>query len=81
MFGGASVMSFPSSQMRPESGRSKPPSIRSKVVLPQPDGPRREKNSPFLMENETSSTAVSAPKRFVTWSNTRNSLANSIPLS
>ena len=30
------------------------------------------------MENETSSTAVSAPKRFVTWSNTRNSPANSI---
>ena len=59
--------------MRPESGRSKPPSILRSVVLPQPDGPRSEKNSPLPTESVTSFTAVSAPKRFVTWSKTRNS--------
>ena len=43
--------------------------------MPHPDGPRREKNSPLLTVSETSFTAVSAPKRFVTWSNTRKSPA------
>ena len=32
--------------MRPPSGRSKPAIMRSSVVLPQPDGPSRVKNSP-----------------------------------
>ena len=36
----------PSSRMRPLSGRSKPAIRRSVVVLPQPDGPSSEKNSP-----------------------------------
>ena len=31
-------------------GSSKPPIIRSSVVLPQPDGPSREKNSPRRLE-------------------------------
>ena len=32
--------------MLPPVGCSKPPIIRSVVVLPQPEGPRSEKNSP-----------------------------------
>ena len=38
-------MSRPSMRIRPRSGRSKPASILSKVVLPQPDGPKSAKNS------------------------------------
>ena len=38
--------SLPSSRMRPESGCSKPAIMRSVVVLPQPDAPSSEKNSP-----------------------------------
>ena len=37
----------PSSRMRPSSGVSKPASMRSSVVLPQPEGPSSAKNSPF----------------------------------
>ena len=32
--------------MYPSSGCSKPASMRSVVVLPQPDGPSRDRNSP-----------------------------------
>ena len=32
--------------MRPEVGSSSPAIMRSVVVLPQPDGPSRQKNSP-----------------------------------
>ncbi len=52
--------------MRPASGCSKPAIIRSVVVLPQPDGPSIEKNSPPRMVNETSLTATTSPKRLVT---------------
>jgi hypothetical protein len=33
------------------------------VVLPQPDGPRIEKNDPAGTSKETSSTAVKVPNR------------------
>src|SRR5689334_12909474 len=39
--------STPSSRIRPEVGCSKPAISRRVVVLPQPDGPSREKNSPL----------------------------------
>ena len=38
-------MSAPSMKMRPAVGRSKPASMRSSVVLPQPEAPSRQKNS------------------------------------
>ena len=44
---------------RPSLGCSKPATIRSVVVLPQPDGPSSEKNSPCLMSRSRSSTAAS----------------------
>ncbi len=40
------VTSSPSSRMRPEVGSSSPAIMRSVVVLPQPEGPSRQKNSP-----------------------------------
>ncbi len=45
LFGGTPAMSLPSMVMRPSLGVSKPASIRISVVLPQPEGPRRAKNS------------------------------------
>src|SRR4030042_950528 len=38
---------------------------RSRVVFPQPLGPRRVKKSPSPITRETSSTALSGPKHFV----------------
>src|SRR5690606_7520783 len=65
--------------MRPSSGEAKPATIRSRVVLPQPLGPRREKISPFPTEKEAPDTATKSPKRFVTFSKTRKSLILGIP--
>ena len=39
-------MSAPSIQIFPAVGASKPASMRSNVVLPQPDAPSRQKISP-----------------------------------
>ncbi len=41
--------------------------MRRRVVFPQPDGPRRVRNSPALTLRQTSSTAVSEAKRLVMW--------------
>ncbi len=43
--GGTAAMSWPSIRMRPAVGCSKPASMRSSVVLPQPEGPSSAKNS------------------------------------
>ena len=46
-FGGvADAPSAPFMRMSPAAGVSKPAIIRISVVLPQPDGPRIEKNDP-----------------------------------
>src|SRR6201996_4136208 len=50
--------------MSPEVGRSKPAIRRSVVVLPQPDGPSREKNSPDAIWRSIASTATTSSKRF-----------------
>src|SRR6266702_2554984 len=51
----------------PAVGSSSPATIRSVVVLPQPLGPRSEKNSPRSTASDTSSTAIVPwPKTFVT---------------
>ena len=42
----------------PRVGCSKPPIMRSVVVLPQPDGPSMAKNAPRGISSERSSTAV-----------------------
>src|SRR5215207_6634521 len=44
---------------------SRPAMIRISVVLPQPDGPRRQVTCPLGKVNETSSTACSEPKVLV----------------
>ena len=56
-------------QISPDSGGRNPATSRKVVVLPQPEGPSSEKNSPRRISNETASTAVTGPKRLVTWRN------------
>ena len=56
--------------MRPASGRSNPAIMRSVVVLPHPDGPSSEKNSPLPISSDTSSTAVTSSNDFETDSRT-----------
>src|SRR3954464_8126399 len=52
-------------EMVPPVIGSSPPTIRSAVVLPQPDGPTSTMNSPSSMARSSSSTArVSPPTRF-----------------
>src|SRR3954453_16107313 len=58
------VISRPSRVTRPASGRSNPATIRSRVVLPQPDGPSSETSSPAATARSTPSSTVAAPKRF-----------------
>jgi hypothetical protein len=64
--GGTAAISKPSITMLPLSGRSNPAIIRIKVVLPQPDGPSSEKNSPLRISTDTPSTATTPPKRLET---------------
>src|SRR5277367_4794813 len=67
-------MSWPPILTAPSVGSRKPEIVRSKVVLPQPEGPRIEKNSPPLIFRLTLSTAVKPPKRIVTWSRSTSAL-------
>ena len=64
--GGTSAMLSPAMEMLPEEGVSNPEIILSNVVLPQPDGPRSEKNSPCLICMETPFKALTDPKSLVT---------------
>src|SRR5688572_13082298 len=52
--------------MSPASGLSRPASSLRVVVLPQPEGPSREKNSPRAIAKETSCTAGAEPKDLLT---------------
>ena len=45
-WGGVRLMSWPSMEMVPDVGSSKPAIMRRVVVLPQPLGPRKDTNSP-----------------------------------
>ena len=56
-FGGTPAMSRPSICKDPADGSSKPAMVRSKVVLPQPEGPSSEKNSPPAMARSTERSA------------------------
>ncbi len=55
-------MSAPPMEMTPSLGSMKPEIILRIVVLPQPEGPRNEKNSPGLIATLALSTARNFPK-------------------
>jgi len=48
--------SSPASQTEPEFCRSRPPTMRINVVLPQPDGPRNMMSSPSSALSDNSLT-------------------------
>ena len=52
-YGAMPATSLPSITIVPDVGVSKPPIDRNNVVLPQPDGPSSEKNSPRRMSSDT----------------------------
>src|SRR6185295_3922249 len=54
-------MSSPASTTSPASGSTSPAIMRSTVLLPQPEGPRRETNSLGAASSDTSATATTAP--------------------
>src|SRR6476646_1056767 len=63
--GGSRVTSRPSIKTEPASGRSRPVTSRSAVVLPAPLGPKRTTNSPSFTTSERSRTASTWPKRLL----------------
>ena len=54
---GGPVTAAPRSSTWPAEGRRRPAMHLSSVVLPQPDGPTTQTNSPSSIENETFPTA------------------------
>jgi hypothetical protein len=65
LYGGSGATSTPPSSIRPSVGSSKPPIMRSVVVLPQPDGPSSARKWPRSTSSEMSSTATTSSNRFV----------------
>ena len=57
-------MSRPPCRMRPLLCASSPAMMRSSVVLPQPEGPRKQTNSPLWMSRSIASSAVNVPKDY-----------------
>ena len=66
LYGFLCVTSSVPMTMRPALGSSRPATIRSVVVLPQPEGPSRAKNDPDGIVKVRSSTALKLPNRLVT---------------
>ena len=77
---GSAVMSRSSSTTFPELGVSSPAIKRSNVVLPHPEGPRKEMNLPAGRSRSTSSTAVIGPKRLETDRSSRPGIVSPLPL-
>src|SRR6476660_4682761 len=66
LFGGVATMFSPSITISPADSLSRPASIRSSVVWPQPDGPSSAKNSLRWISSDTLSTAITSPKLLLT---------------
>src|SRR5436190_15164714 len=63
--GVSSFMRFPAMITSPEVTRSSPAIMRSVVVLPQPEGPRRQTTSPAATFKSASRTATKSPNFLV----------------
>ena len=55
---GRAVTSRPATTTRPPLAGISPPTMRSVVVLPQPEGPSRASSSPCSTSNESDATAA-----------------------
>src|SRR3989338_8517682 len=62
--GGISFTTSPAISTSPEVGFSRPAIIRSRVVFPHPEDPRRTRNSPSLVDRSTPFPACTLPKLF-----------------
>ena len=60
-FGRKPTTSRPSMRIEPALGCSKPATMRKVVVLPQPEGPRKEMNSPRSTAMSKCSTPIWPP--------------------
>src|ERR1700693_3452160 len=67
---------LPSTRTSPPSGSSNPAIMRKVVVLPQPDGPSRHTNSPWLTVKSIASTETTPAYRFVSLSRSRRAIAS-----
>src|SRR4029079_11744056 len=56
-FGGRSLTALPPTRISPSVISSRPATIRSALVLPQPDGPTKTMNSPSSISRSRWSTA------------------------
>src|SRR5688572_4336558 len=63
--GARSFMRLPATKTSPAVACSRPATMRSVVVFPQPDGPSRQTVSPAATVRSTSRTAASAPNSLV----------------
>ncbi len=68
--GGRASITSSATITRPSVWRRKPATMRSKVVLPQPEGPKSEISSPPRMSRLMFSTATAPPYRWVMPSST-----------
>src|SRR4030095_9293006 len=59
--GGRSLTTCPSMRTSPSLGSSSPAMVRSRVVLPHPEGPRRTRYSPSSVARSMPSTAWTRP--------------------
>src|SRR5215203_4872759 len=75
-WGGLRVTSSPPITTRPAVGGTKPATMRSVVVLPQPEGPSSATISPCATSRSTRSTAVEAPYRLPRASRTRRPITS-----
>jgi hypothetical protein len=64
--GGTPCMGAPSMAMLPRLGSRKPAIRRSRVVLPQPEGPSRVTKLPPSIERSTPSSTVAVPNSLPT---------------
>ncbi len=77
--GFSALWSRPLMTIVPSLGVSKPAIMRRIVVLPQPDGPRKETNSPFSMAMLKSWTTWTGPKDFLMWVRVRKLMGEVTP--
>src|SRR6187402_1424622 len=67
-------MSRPACTIVPEVCTSSPATMRSNVVLPQPEGPRKQMSSPWCTPRLTSCSATKLPNSLRIWESSRNSI-------
>src|SRR5258705_12149981 len=72
---GSRVTPSPSSKTRPAAGSSRPAVMRKVVVLPQPEGPRMTKNTPWSTVKSTPLTAANVPNDLATPSSLISAMA------